>query len=92
MTAFELIFSLFSLLIGLAIAEVLGGFARSVRARRSTRPVRIGWLTPLLGLFVILDLLTFWTIAYAAREQLGWDGLTMIAWWRSSAPTISPPA
>lgn len=78
MTQFELVFALFGLLIGLAIAEVLSGFARAVRLRRSRKAVRVGWLTPLLGLFVILDLLTFWVVAYGARDQLGADSLTLV--------------
>jgi len=79
MSPFELVFALFGLLLGLAIAEVLGGFARAVKLRRSTRPVRVGWLTPLLGLFVILDLTSFWVVAYGARDQLTADYLTLIA-------------
>ena len=79
MSPFELVFALFGLLLGLAIAEVLGGFARAVKLRRSTRPVRVGWLTPLLGLFVILDLTSFWVVAYGARDQLSANYLTLIA-------------
>jgi hypothetical protein len=79
MSPFELVFALFGLLLGLAIAEVLGGFARSVKLRRSTKPVRVGWLTPLLGLFVILDLTSFWIVAYGARDQLPANYLTLIA-------------
>jgi hypothetical protein len=79
MSPFELVFALFGLLLGLAIAEVLGGFARAVKLRRSTRPVRVGWLTPLLGLFVVLDLTSFWVVAYGARDQLPANYLTLIA-------------
>lgn len=79
MSAFELVFALFGLLLGLAIAEVLGGFARALKLKRGARPVRIGWLTPLLGLVAILDLTSFWILAYGARDQLGADYLTLIA-------------
>lgn len=80
MSPFELVFALFGLLLGLAVAEVLGGFARAVKLRRSRRKtVRVGWLTPLLGLFVILDLTSFWIAAYLARDQLHADYLTLIA-------------
>jgi len=78
MSPFELVFALFGLLLGLAIAEVLGGFARALRLRRSAKAVRIGWLTPLLGLFVILDLTSFWVVAYEARDQLRANYLTLI--------------
>ena len=79
MSPFELVFALFGLLLGLAIAEVLGGFSRALKLRRSARPVRIGWLTPLLGLFVILDLTSFWGVAYQARDQLTANYFTLIA-------------
>jgi hypothetical protein len=79
MTPFELVFALFGLLLGLAIAEVLGGFSRALKLKRGARPVRIGWLTPLLGLVVILDLTSFWIVAYGTRDQLSVDYLTLIA-------------
>ncbi len=70
MSPFELVFAVFGLLLGLAIAEVLGGFSRAVRLKRGMRPVRIGWLTPLLGLLVMADLTSFWLVAWDARAQI----------------------
>ena len=70
MTAFEMVFSLLGLLLGLAIAEILAGLSRALRLLRAAKPVRIGWLTPLLGTFVILDLARFWLEAWSVREQL----------------------
>lgn len=70
MSAFEMMFTLLGLLLGLALAEILGGFSRAVRLRRTAKPVRIGWLTPLLGLFVMLDLARFWLEAWSVRDQL----------------------
>lgn len=67
MNAFEFAFSLFGLLLGLALAEGLGGLARALKARHR---VRIGWLTALLGLFVSLDLVTFWAYAWVLRDQI----------------------
>ena len=67
MSSFEFVFSLFGLLLGLALAEVLGGFGRALQARRK---VRIGWLTSLLGLVVALDLTSFWTIAWTVRDSI----------------------
>ena len=43
MDAFNFVFSLFGLLLGLALAEVLGGFGTAMDSRRE---LRIGWLTP----------------------------------------------
>ena len=65
MTNFELIFSLYGLLLGLALAEVLGGFGTAIQSRRK---IRIGWLTPLLGLLVALDLTSFWLVAWSVRD------------------------
>jgi len=65
MTSFEFVFSLFGLLLGLALAEVLGGFGSAIQHRRK---VRIGWLTPLLGALVALDVTSFWMIAWDVRE------------------------
>ncbi|MCD2324764.1 hypothetical protein LQ953_12140 [Sphingomonas sp. IC-56] len=79
MSAFELVFAVFGLLLGLAVAEVLGGFSRALKRKRGNRPVRIGWLTPLLGLLVVLDLMSFWLVAWEARNQIGADYLTLVA-------------
>ena len=70
MSAFETVFTLLGMVLGLAVAEVLGGFARALKLKRNEKPVRIGWLTPLLGLLVIIDLATFWMIAWDLRD--GW--------------------
>ncbi|PJI90438.1 hypothetical protein DAH55_07085 [Sphingomonas koreensis] len=78
MSPFELVFAVYGLLLGLAIAEVLGGFSRTLKLKRGTRPVKIGWLTPLLGLLVILDLTSFWVIAWEVREQIAANYLTLI--------------
>ena len=72
MSDFEFIFALFGLLLGLSLAEVLGGLARAIENRlRPSSPARIGLLTPLLGAFVILDLLSFWQAAWVVRETVG---------------------
>ena len=67
MTNFEFVFSLFGLLLGLALAEILGGFGAALQSRRKAR---VGWLTPLLGLFVALDVTSFWTLAWSVRDQI----------------------
>ena len=77
MSAFDLVFALFGLLLGLALCEVLAGFARVLKLKRGARPVRIGWLTPLLGLFVMQDLTSFWGIAFMARDQMDASYLTL---------------
>ncbi|SOB79081.1 hypothetical protein SAMN06297144_0364 [Sphingomonas guangdongensis] len=75
MSPFEFIFSLFGLLLGFSLVEVLGGLARALAVL--LRPVeqrpagfRLGWLTPLFALFVLLDLVSFWGAAWFARDVL----------------------
>lgn len=67
MSQFEFVFSLFGLLLGLSLAEVLNGFGKAVKARAR---LRIGWLTPLLGVLVMLDLISFWITAWSMRDIL----------------------
>lgn len=67
MSGFEFIFSLFGLILGLALAEGLGGLARALKA---SHRVRIGWPTALLGLFVSGDVVTFWMYGWAMRDLL----------------------
>ena len=67
MSPFEFVFSLFSLLLGLALATGLSGLAKALKIRHK---IRIGWLTALLGLFVSLDLVTFWAYAWALRDTI----------------------
>lgn len=69
MSDFEFIFALFGLLLGLSITEVLGGLARSIEGWVQPDPTtRVGWLTPLLALFVMLDLISFWRSAWVVRD------------------------
>ena len=76
MPGFNFLFEAFILLMGLAMAEVLQGFARvlKLRARRKAgidpqaSAIRIGWLTPLLGLLVLTDQATFFLHMYGIRD------------------------
>ena len=67
MTGFEFVFTLFGLLLGLALAEGLSGLAKALKA---SDKVRIGWPTALLGLFVSCDVVTFWMYGWALRETI----------------------
>jgi hypothetical protein len=60
-SAFEFFFSFYGLLLGLSVAELVGGFSRVLHERER---VRFGWLTPLLALFVAMDVATFWSQAW----------------------------
>ena len=67
MTNFEFVFSLLSILLGLALAEVLGGLARAVKARPR---VRIGWATGLLATWTLTETVILWRITWRARDSL----------------------
>ena len=67
MNAFEFVFSLFGLLLGLSLVEVLAGLVRTLKSRKV---VRVGWLTPLLGVLMMLHLTTFWDDAWRLRDQI----------------------
>ena len=85
MDEFSYIFELFALLLGLAVAEMLSGFGQvlKLRARRKAGVdetairVRVGWLVPLLGLLVLVDLATFWAGVWMGREGLEMTMLTV---------------
>ncbi len=92
-SGFEFIFSLFGLLLGLALAEGLSGLSRSIKASPA---VRIGWPTALLGIFVVCDVVTFWMYGWTLRDvlPLNWPtlfgGFVVTAIYYVSASLIFP--
>lgn len=83
MSDFEFVFVLYSLLLGLSMVELLGGLGRAIEARFAAEAERerfaIGWLTPLLAVFVMLDLLSFWQAAWTVRGSIQVSGTTLMA-------------
>ena len=69
MSVFEHSFSLIGLVLGLALVEVLGALIRTMKQRHT---IKIGWLTPMLATFIVLDTTTFWGIVYENRDLLTW--------------------
>ncbi len=67
MTIFEMVFNLVGLVLGLALVEVLGGLAKTIKSRPQQG---ISWLTLLLGAWVVLDVSAFWGIAWEVRDLL----------------------
>jgi hypothetical protein len=65
MTAFEFVFPLFGLLVGLSFADMLAGLARALKNKHE---VRVGWLTPLLGLVILVNLTMIWLGAWQMRD------------------------
>ena len=75
MSDFSFVFSLFGLLLGLAMAEVLRGLGIALQSRGK---VKIGALTPLLGLAVALDLTSFWGMAWTVRDSIPADYISLL--------------
>jgi hypothetical protein len=67
MSAFEFFFSLFGLILGLAIATIAGGMSDVLRER--TR-IPIGWLTPLMATFLLIDLTSFWIESWRSLADI----------------------
>lgn len=73
MTDFEFIFVLYALILGLSLVELLSGLGRALElefareAEGKDDSFQIGWLTPLLAIFVMLDLMSFWMFAWTIR-------------------------
>ncbi len=67
MSEFDFFFTLFGLLLGLIIAEVATKFADAIGSRHR---VRMGVLTPLLALFVLMDVGSFWMWSWSMRSLI----------------------
>jgi len=65
MDAFNFAFSLFAIVLGLALVEVLTGFARALKRRHV---VHLGWVTPVAAIYVMLDLTSFWEFGWGSRR------------------------
>lgn len=65
MNAFEYYFSFFTLIIGLAVAAVAKGFGEMWQSRRRAP---VGYVTPLLAAFLLLDLSRFWLGLWGKQE------------------------
>jgi hypothetical protein len=72
MNGFEFLFSFYSLLLGLAVANVATGFADIWRGRRETP---VGTPTVLLGLLILFSAAQQWMSFWRGR-----DSLTMGRW------------
>ena len=67
MTVFEVVFSLTGLVLSLSLVVVLMGLGKAIQPRPG---VAIGWLTPLLAIFVLGDIATFWGMAWELRDLM----------------------
>lgn len=93
MSAFEFFFSFYGLLLGLSVAVMATGAARAFKLRKT---VPIGWMTPLLAVFVGLDIATFWDAAWTNFRHLPFSygllvgGLAIAAVYFIAASLIFP--
>ena len=83
MTEFEFVFLLYALLLGLSLIELLSGMGRALELKFASdaggKSFKIGWLTPALAVFVMLDLLSFWIFAWRVRELMTVSALSLLA-------------
>ena len=64
MSPFEFFFSFYGLLLALSVAVVAAGAVKALKLRTRRE---LGLMTPLLAVFILLDIATFW--------QWAWDGM-----------------
>jgi len=93
MTAFEFFFSFYGLVLGLSVAVIATGAARAFKHRKA---IPVGWMTPLLAVFVALDIATFWDAAWTNFRHLPFSygllvgGLAVAAVYFIAASLIFP--
>ena len=84
MTEFEFVFILYALVLGLSLVALLSGLGRALElefafdAAGEEAKFSIGWLTPLLAIFVMLDLMSFWIFAWTLRDLISVTPATLI--------------
>lgn len=67
MDTFDFFNSFFGLVLGLSVTVMATGLAAAIQHRKT---VKIGWLTPLLALFLGLDIAAFWGSAWTTFQDL----------------------
>ena len=93
MSDFEFFFSFYGLILGLSVAEIASGVARTVHERGE---VRVGWLTPMLAVFISLDVAGFWVVAWQDWRGIDVDfgilvvGLVMAMTYYVAAAVVFP--
>lgn len=67
MSGFEFFFGFFGLILSLSVVEVITGLGKVLRRREA---IRLGWVTPLLALFVLLDVASFWSVSWTRMQDV----------------------
>ncbi|WP_332657508.1 hypothetical protein [Brevundimonas sp.] len=66
MSAFEFSFTFYGLVLGLSVVELVAGIARTVHGGGR---FRVGWLTPLVAIYLALDVATFWSQSWVMNQH-----------------------
>lgn len=66
MSAFEFSFTFYGLVLGLSVVELVAGVARTVHGGGR---FRVGWLTPLVAIYLALDVATFWNQSWVINQH-----------------------
>jgi hypothetical protein len=83
LSPFEYLFAFYSLLLGLAAANVAGGFADMWRERRT---VAVGFSAPLVAAMVLVGVMNAWITFWREREAVSFG-----PWWMLAAAGIALP-
>jgi len=83
---FIFLFELFTIMIGLSMAVMLKGFTDILRLRfrrkagitKTDSDIKVGWLLPLLGLFMLFNIASFWLLIHPLREVLPFNYASII--------------
>lgn len=67
MSQFEFFMTFYGLLLGLAVAELFGGFARILQERT---PPRLGLILPMLGMIALIELIATFIDAWSSLQSV----------------------
>ena len=93
MSDFEFFFSFYGLILLLSLAEIASRIARTVHERGE---VKVGWLTPMLAVFISLDVAGFWVVAWQDWRRIDFDfgilvvGMVMAMTYYIAASVVFP--
>jgi hypothetical protein len=93
MSDFEFFFSFYGLILLLSLAEIASRIARTVHERGE---VKVGWLTPMLAVFISLDVAGFWVVAWQDWRRIDFDfgilvvGMVMAMTYYVAASVVFP--
>jgi hypothetical protein len=76
MDTFNFVFSLYTIILGLALTEVFGGVAKAITWRRRTR---VDLVTSLLAATLIADITIFWRVIWDVRLVMQATSLPLFA-------------